>query len=231
MINRKIVYLTEQKIQEYWDKEDEIKKAEEEARLNVISKTEVIKVVREEAKKLDIHPKEAITTKDEELFKKAHNVEHEVLKRQHTENVRKSLELRKHKYDSYMWTVKGRLKPKPITHIKIHPKTKPMVITVYRGTDGRNFDVHKPFLFGAFEPEYEIFFAGEFGDQAFQIWSDIDKVRMEALVSYLVAASMVKSLENARFNMKLRKFIAEHPEQEKLKSKKVKLEALGYKMD
>ncbi|GJW38381.1 hypothetical protein Tco_0064226 [Tanacetum coccineum] len=29
-------------------------------------------------------------------------------------------------------------------------KTKPVVITVYRGTDGRNFDVHKPFSFGAF---------------------------------------------------------------------------------
>ncbi|GJW15303.1 hypothetical protein Tco_0019436 [Tanacetum coccineum] len=46
---------------------------------------------------------------------------------------------------------------------------------------------------------YKIFFADEFGDQAFQRWSDIDKVRMEALVSYLVAASMVKSPEDARF--------------------------------
>nr|GEX31151.1 hypothetical protein [Tanacetum cinerariifolium] len=44
----------------------------------------------------------------------------------------------------------SRLKPEPITDIKIHPKTKPVVITVYRGTDGRNFDVLKPFLFGAF---------------------------------------------------------------------------------
>ncbi|GJX62070.1 hypothetical protein Tco_0294970 [Tanacetum coccineum] len=78
---------------------------------------------------------------------------------------------------------------------------------------------------------YGIFFTDEFGDQAFQRWSDIDKVGMEALVSYLVAASMVKSTENARFSMKLRKLIAEHPDQEKLKSKKVKLEALGYKMD
>nr|GFB89086.1 retrovirus-related Pol polyprotein from transposon TNT 1-94 [Tanacetum cinerariifolium] len=37
---------------QYWDKEKEIKKAEEDARLNAISKIEVIKVVREEAKKL-----------------------------------------------------------------------------------------------------------------------------------------------------------------------------------
>ncbi|GJT57898.1 hypothetical protein Tco_0992952, partial [Tanacetum coccineum] len=256
------------------------------------------------------------------------DAEHAVLKRQHTEKVRKSLELRKHKYDSYMWTISSRLKPEPITDIKIHPKTKPVVITVYKGTDGRNFKVHEPFLFGAFgiseldelreiipkkknavvkdlmnslsqryerlkkipeelrihsalpapapeqassrssgrkrkhmelkpetripgleynralpenvmfinnivieETEYGILFIDEFGDQAFQRWSDIDKVGMEALMSYLVATSMVKSTKNARFSMKLRKLIAEHPDQEKLKSKKVKLEALGYKMD
>ncbi|GKD89353.1 hypothetical protein Tco_1364860 [Tanacetum coccineum] len=296
MINGKVVYLTEQEIQDYWDKEEQIKKAEEEARLLAITKPE--------------------------------DAEHDVLKRQHNEKVRKSLELRKHKYNSFMWTVSSRLKPEPITDIKIHPKTKPVVITVYRGTDGRNFEVHEPFFFGAFgiskldklreiipkkknvvvkdlmnslsqryerlkkiprelgihsalpapapeqassrssgrkqkhielepetiisglecnrglpknvpfvnnmvieEPEYGIFFTNEFGDQAFQRWSDIDKVGMEALVSYLVAASMVKSTKNARFSMKLRKLIAEHPDQEKLKSKKVKLEALGYKMD
>ncbi|GJT56196.1 hypothetical protein Tco_0991250 [Tanacetum coccineum] len=81
------------------------------------------------------------------------------------------------------------------------------------------------------ELEYGIFFSDEFGDQAFQRWSDINKVGMEALVSYLVAAFMVQSPKNARFSMKLKKLIAEHPDQEKLKSKKVKLEALGYEMD
>ncbi|GJT79335.1 hypothetical protein Tco_1053677 [Tanacetum coccineum] len=81
------------------------------------------------------------------------------------------------------------------------------------------------------EPEYGIFFTDEFGDQAVQRWSDINKVGIEDLVSYLVTASMVKSTTNERFSMKLRKLIAEHPDQEKLKSKKVKLEALGYKMD
>ncbi|GJV27108.1 hypothetical protein Tco_1383556, partial [Tanacetum coccineum] len=150
IINERTVYLTEQEIQDYWDKEEQIKKAEEEARLNAISKPKVIKVVREEAKKLGIHPKEAITTKVGELFKKAQDAEHKVLKKQHTKKVRKSLELRKHKYDSYIWTVNSILKPEPITDIKIHLKTKPVVITVYRGTDGRKFDVYKPFLFGAF---------------------------------------------------------------------------------
>nr|GEW22790.1 hypothetical protein [Tanacetum cinerariifolium] len=132
------------------DKEEEINKSDEEARLNAIIKTKVIKVVFEEAKKLGIHPKEAITSKAGELFKKAQDAEHAVLKRQHTEKVKKSLKLRKHKYDSYMWTVSSRPKPEPIINIKIHPKTKPVVITVYRGTDDRNFNVHKPFLFEAF---------------------------------------------------------------------------------
>ncbi|GKD71892.1 hypothetical protein Tco_1325982, partial [Tanacetum coccineum] len=257
---------------------------------------------------ISIHPKEAITTKAGELFKKSQDAEHEVLKRIHTRKVQKSIELRKHKYDSYMWTVNSRLKPEPITDIKIHPKTKPVVITVYRGTDGRIFDVHKPFLFGAFgiseldklreiiskkknavvqdlmnslsrryqrlreiprelgiqsalpapkqassqtsgrkrkhielEPETRI--PGLecnralpenvpfVNDMVIKEPDDIEKVGMEALVSYLVAASMVKSLENARFSMKPKKLIAEHPDQEKLESKKVKLEALRYKMD
>ncbi|GJX43822.1 hypothetical protein Tco_0260498 [Tanacetum coccineum] len=293
-----------------------------------MTKPEVIKVVQEEAEKIGLDPKAIKCAKAGEMFKKSQDAEHVILKRQHIEKVIKSLELRKHKYDSYMWTINSRLKSEPITDIKIHPKNKPVVIIVYRGTDGRNFEVHEPFLFGAFgiseldelreiipkkknalvkdlmnslsrryerlkkipeelgihsalpapapeqassrssgrkrkhmelepetripglecnralpenvpfvnnmvieEPEYGIFFTDEFGDQAFQRWSDIDKVGMEALVSYLVAASMVKSTENARFSMKLRKLIAEHPDQEKLKSKKVKLEALGYKMD
>nr|GEY13265.1 hypothetical protein [Tanacetum cinerariifolium] len=260
VINGKAYYLTEKEIQEYWDKEEKIKKAKEEARLNAISKTEVIKVIREEAKKIGIHLKEVISSKYGKLFKKAQDDKHEVLKRQHTK-----------KASGY---------------------------NIYRGTDGRNFSVHKPFLFGAFriseldelreiipkkkntmvkhlmnslsrrykrlrqilgelgiqsalpapeqapsqtsrrkqkhmelepktripglecnptllenvlfvnnmvieEPEHGIFFIDEFGDQAFQRWGDIDKVRTEALVSYLIAASMVKSPEYARFSMKL----------------------------
>nr|GEX43011.1 hypothetical protein [Tanacetum cinerariifolium] len=77
------------------------------------------------------------------------------------------------------------------------------------------------------EPEYGIFFMDVFGDQAFQRWSDIHKVEVDSLVMAL----MVKTKENARFSLKPRKLIADHPDQEKLKSKKVNLEALGYQMD
>ncbi|GJS02549.1 hypothetical protein Tco_0319057 [Tanacetum coccineum] len=81
------------------------------------------------------------------------------------------------------------------------------------------------------EPEYGIFFIDEFCEQACQRWSDINKSRDGSSCLYLVATSMVQSPENLRFNMKLKKLIAEHPDQENLKSKKVKLEALGYEMD
>ncbi|GJU99296.1 hypothetical protein Tco_1328567 [Tanacetum coccineum] len=288
MINGKMCYLTDKEMQAYLDREEKLKNAAEEERLLAISKPEEIKVVQEEAEKIILDPKKIASAKAGEKFKKAQDAEHQVLKREHTEKVRKSLELRKHKFENYMWTINSRLKPETITDIKIHPKTKPVVITVYRGTDGRNFDVHKPFAFGAFgiseldelreiipkkknavvqdlmnslsqryertrkipeelriksalpapapeqasskssrkkrkhmelepeikipglecnpalpknvsfvnnmvieEPGYRIFFTNEFGDQSFQIWSDIDKVGMEALVSYLVAASMV----------------------------------------
>ncbi|GKA32792.1 hypothetical protein Tco_0719159 [Tanacetum coccineum] len=235
-----------------------------------ISKPKVIKVLQEEAENIRLDPKKIASDKAGE---------------------------KKHKFDNYMWTISSRLKFEIIVDINIHQKTKPVVITVYKGTDGRNFDVHKPFAFGAFgiseldelreiiprkhnavvqdlmnslSRRYErirkipeelgiksdipalpstlkMFCLStiwsskslsmgssslyEFGDQAFQRWSDIDKSRLEALVSYLVAAFMVQSPENARFNMKLKKLIIEHHDQEKLKSKKVKLEALGYEMN
>ncbi|GKA72518.1 retrovirus-related pol polyprotein from transposon TNT 1-94, partial [Tanacetum coccineum] len=129
IINGKVVYLTEQEIQDYWDKEEQIKKAEEEVRLLAMTKPEVIKVVQEEAEKIGLDPKVIKGAKAGEMFKKAQDAKHAVLKRQHTEKVRKSLELRKHKYDSYMWTVSSRLKPEPITDIKIHLKTKHSFIT------------------------------------------------------------------------------------------------------
>ncbi|GKA68862.1 hypothetical protein Tco_0768779 [Tanacetum coccineum] len=80
-INGKLFNLTIEQIQANLDKEEQIKKIEEVARLLVKNKPEVIKVVQEEAKKLGIHPKEAITGKAGKKFKKAQDAEHEVLKK------------------------------------------------------------------------------------------------------------------------------------------------------
>ncbi|GJS06371.1 zinc finger, CCHC-type containing protein [Tanacetum coccineum] len=70
------------------------------------------------------------------------------------------------------------------------------------------------------EPEYGIFCIDVFDDEAFQTMSDINKVGLETLITYLVMASNITTLENTRFCLNLRKLIADHPDQEKLKSKK-----------
>ncbi|GJT78104.1 hypothetical protein Tco_1044829 [Tanacetum coccineum] len=87
------------------DKEEQIKKAEEEAKLLAMTKPEVIKVVQEEAEKIGLDPKAIKGAKA-------------------GENIQDPSE-----------------QHKPIEGV---------VIIVYKGTDGRNFKVHEPFLFGAF---------------------------------------------------------------------------------
>ncbi|GJS99326.1 hypothetical protein Tco_0820496 [Tanacetum coccineum] len=150
MINRKIVYLAEQEIQEYWDKEEKMKKAAEEAKLLAMYRPEVIKVVHEEAKKLRIDPKDVISTKAGETFKKAQDAEHEVLKREHSKKVKQLTKLNRSRVEEYMWTMTNRIKPEPITDVRIHPITKPIVASVFRNNDKRNFDFHQPFKFSDF---------------------------------------------------------------------------------
>nr|GEU99829.1 hypothetical protein [Tanacetum cinerariifolium] len=41
----------------------------------------------------------------------------------------------------------NRIKPEPITDVKIHRNTKPIVASVFRNNDKRNFNVHNPFKF------------------------------------------------------------------------------------
>ncbi|GJS46873.1 retrovirus-related pol polyprotein from transposon TNT 1-94 [Tanacetum coccineum] len=244
MINRKMCYLANKEMQAYLDREEKLKKAVEEERLLAISKPEVIKVVLEEAEKIILYPKKITSAKAGEKFKKAQDAEHQVLKREHTE---KTFCLwciwyeRIRKIPEELGIKSALLDPVPAPeqasskssrkkrkHMELEPKIK-----VIRLECNRALLKNVPFINNMVieEPKYGFFFTDEFGDQAFQRWSDIVKVGMEALVSYLIAASMVKSPENARFSLKLKKLIVEHPDQEKLKSKKVKLEALGYEMN
>ncbi|GJY97652.1 hypothetical protein Tco_0514562 [Tanacetum coccineum] len=58
---------TSKEIQAYLDKEENIKKAAEEAKLFEMTKTEVIKVVQEEAEKIGLDPKKIISAKADEL--------------------------------------------------------------------------------------------------------------------------------------------------------------------
>ncbi|GKD82793.1 hypothetical protein Tco_1349632 [Tanacetum coccineum] len=62
-INGKNFHHTEEQIQAYIDKEEQIKKAAKEAKMFEITKTEVIKVVQEEAEKIGLDPKKIISAK------------------------------------------------------------------------------------------------------------------------------------------------------------------------
>ncbi|GKA70163.1 hypothetical protein Tco_0776227 [Tanacetum coccineum] len=277
-----------------------MKKAIEEAKILAMSRPEVIKLVQEEAKKIGLYLRKIASAKACKKFKKAQDVEHEVLKREHSKKIKRLTELNRRRAEEYMWTITNIIKPKPITDIRIHPNTKPIVASVFKNNDKRNFDVHQPFKFSEFEiteldelgpiiqkkknsvvkdlmtslsKRYERLkkIPEELGiqsalpalvlEQASSQTSGRKRkhmelepkvkvprlecnrslpegvpfvnsmVGMDSLLSYLVMASMVKTEENARFSLKLRKIIADHLDQEKLKSKKVKLEALGYHVE
>nr|GFB71724.1 hypothetical protein [Tanacetum cinerariifolium] len=101
-INGKLFYLTQEQILTHMDKEDQIKKAEEEVKRLVMTKIEVIKIVQKEAKKIEIDPKKVISAKAGEKFKKAQDAEIQVHKRQHTEKVKRLIELNKKRAEQYM---------------------------------------------------------------------------------------------------------------------------------
>nr|GEV77654.1 hypothetical protein [Tanacetum cinerariifolium] len=212
-INGKIFYLTKEQIQAHLDKEYHIKKAEEEYKRLAMTKTNVINIVQEEAKKTGIDPKKVISAKAGEKFKKAQDVDVQVYKRQSTKKVKRLTELNKKRVEQYMWTMSNRLKLKPITDLKIHPNYKPAILIVYINNDKRNFEVHIPFNFR------------DFGITELDELGPIIEKKKNSIVK-----DMMTSL-GKRFGLKLRKLIVEHPDQKKLKSKKVKLEALGYKLD
>ncbi|GKC42975.1 hypothetical protein Tco_1060697 [Tanacetum coccineum] len=112
-----------------------------------------LKVVREDpnepirAEKIKIDLKKIISAKAGEKFKKAQDAELQVLKREHSQKVKRLMKLNKKRAKQYMLTISNRLKPNAITDVKIHPNSKPAVLTVFKNNDKRNFQVHIPFKF------------------------------------------------------------------------------------
>ncbi|GKB22620.1 hypothetical protein Tco_0862021 [Tanacetum coccineum] len=147
MISGKMYCLTNDEINAHLEKVEKIKKAAEEAKMFEMTKTEVIKVVQEEAEKIGLDPKMIISAKAGEKFKKAQNVDHQVHKREHSQKAKRAIELRKKRFEQYMWTTSSRLKPELITNVTIHPITKPAILIIYKANDRRNFQVHNPFKF------------------------------------------------------------------------------------
>nr|GEW87313.1 hypothetical protein [Tanacetum cinerariifolium] len=226
MINGKLYNFTNDEINANLEKEDQIKRDAEVAKSLQMTKTKVIKIVKEEAEKMGINPKKVINAKAGKKFKKAQDAKMKVHKRQHTEKVKRLTELNKKRAEQYMWTIKRK-------RMELEPEIKVPELEC-----NQSLSEGVPFVNNMVieEPEYgkkeEANGTGARNqNQAFQRWNDIQKVRVESLVSYLVMAAMVKTPKNARFGLKLKKLIAEHPDQENLQSKRVKLEAFGYKLD
>ncbi|GKA87733.1 hypothetical protein Tco_0809497 [Tanacetum coccineum] len=115
MINGKMCYLTNTEMQAYLDKDKKLKKAAEEARLFAISMPKVIKVVQEEAEKIGLDLEKIASAKACEKFKKAQDAEHQVLKREHSQKVKRLTELNKKRAEQYIWTMTNKIKLEPIT--------------------------------------------------------------------------------------------------------------------
>ncbi|GJW25408.1 hypothetical protein Tco_0039219 [Tanacetum coccineum] len=257
-----IFNLTNDEIQEYLNKEEEIKKKAEEAKLLAMTKSEIIKVVHEEAKKAKIDPKLVLSAKGGEQFKKIYDAEHQVHKRQHTKKTKKAMKLRKKRLEQYIVTELDELgliikkkKNKIVGELMISlgkryerlrkipedlgiqssllaPKQAPSQssgrkrkhmelepeIKVPRLECNRSLPKGVPFVKNMVieEPKYGMFFIDVFGDQSFQRMSDINKIRVDSLLTYLMMASIITIPENTRFCLKLRKLIAEYLDQEKL---------------
>ncbi|GJW67173.1 hypothetical protein Tco_0121597 [Tanacetum coccineum] len=115
-----------------------------------MTKSELIKVVLEEAEKAGIDPKIIESAKGGEQFKKIQDPKHQVLKREQIEKAKRPMKLKRKRIDNYIWTMTNKLKPEPITDVKILPNSRPVVLIVYRGEDRRNFKTHNPFRFADF---------------------------------------------------------------------------------
>ncbi|GJV74654.1 hypothetical protein Tco_1506238 [Tanacetum coccineum] len=68
----------------------------------------------------------------------------------------------------------------------------------------------------------------ELEPEIYIVVSEIERVETETLMGYKMMALNVKSLKNYRFIVLMNRMIDERLEKDKITSKKVKLEALGY---
>ncbi|GKE02139.1 hypothetical protein Tco_1390122 [Tanacetum coccineum] len=95
----------------------------------------IIRVVQEEATKARVDPKILASAKGGQEFRKIQDdTQYQVIiNREHSKKIKRSRELRKKRIEKYRWTTSSRLKPETITDVKIHPNTKLVAMTFFRG--------------------------------------------------------------------------------------------------
>ncbi|GJZ70750.1 hypothetical protein Tco_0634601 [Tanacetum coccineum] len=136
-IDGQIVKLAGDQLGEILDKKE---KMEKDALNDELSKNDVIKVVP------DVVNETGVIISGIKDFLKHQDAHLKV----HNDKLRKKAELKKKIYGDYVWIVNNRMKPRKITNIHIHPRSKPISVTIYRNNDKRDFEVHKVFRFGDF---------------------------------------------------------------------------------
>ncbi|GJV95199.1 hypothetical protein Tco_1546776 [Tanacetum coccineum] len=180
----KLYNITNDEIQDYLNKEEAIKKKVEQARLLAMTKSEIIKVVYKEAEKARIDLKIILSAKGGEQFKKIQNAEHQVLKREHSQKVKKAIKLRKKRLEYERLRkipkelgIQSALPPpapeqtsshllgRKRTRMKLEPKIPILALECNMSLPEGVSIVNNMVIE---EPEYGIFFIDVFGDECFQ---------------------------------------------------------------
>ncbi|GKB74723.1 hypothetical protein Tco_0936135 [Tanacetum coccineum] len=219
------------------DKEEKIEKVVREARL---SKPELIKVVHEEATKAGVDPKILISAKGGHDFGNFGITEwnelREIISKKKNIVVQDLLNSLSKRYEKPRTTldelrIRSNL-PSPGQVLSLTLGRKNKIQELEPETRILRLECNRILLEGITfvdnlvkeQPENGMFFIDVFGDEAFQRISDIHKIDVETLLTYLVMDLNISIPVNKRFCLALRSLIVGHPDNEKLKSKKVKLE-------
>ncbi|GJX29412.1 hypothetical protein Tco_0237491, partial [Tanacetum coccineum] len=215
---------------------DTPEKAAQEAKLLALSKPELIKVVTKVATKVGADPKTLQSSKGGQEFIKIQDPEIKVHNREHMEKLKKARELRKKMIKQYRWTTTSRRNPKTIIDILIHANIKPIAITII--PKKKNKVVGD--LMTSLGKKYDRLKAQE-------LEPEVRIPRLECNRSLpkgvqFVNNQVIEHPENGIFfidvfsdeafqRMIMRSLIDSHPDKEKLKSKRVKLEVVGYSLN
>nr|GEW23205.1 copia protein [Tanacetum cinerariifolium]GEW31511.1 copia protein [Tanacetum cinerariifolium] len=198
-IHGKLYHLTNDEINTHLDREKKIKRAVEEAKLLAMTKSELIKVVHKEASKAGIDPKFLESGKGVRKFKKIQNAEMKVLNKEHSQKVKKAMEFKKKKINNYIVTKLDELGTIIQSKMNRIIRRKRKIIDLDLEIRIPRLECNRSLPEGVLlvtntvieEPEYGMFFINVFGDKAFQRMSDIHKIDVETLPTYLVMASNI----------------------------------------
>ncbi|GJS37705.1 retrovirus-related pol polyprotein from transposon TNT 1-94 [Tanacetum coccineum] len=228
--------LTNEESSRLHEKQEQIEKVAKEARLIELSKLALIKVGKEVASKAGVDPKALCSSKGGKELLKQQDAEYKVLQREHLEK------LKKKRFDQCVWSNQNRLKPEKITDIIIYPNTRPVTITVYRNNDRRNLMFTRTSSLvilirkrKALELEHEVRIAGLECDRSLS--EGVKFVNNKVIeipehgIFFINAFGNIRTPKTQRFCVMMRKMIDECPDKDKLQSKRIRLEALGYSID